>query len=382
MNEAAIEAMPQIDNIALVRIRNKEDNVIGLIPNIPGKQKSLRLYNGLSVENGILDRNGIAYALSVFGDDLIAKTRENPAKHPNIALLLNTPEGDALKVERVTTKNAGLLERYVAGKATTHDKIEGMQLLEAGKIRTAEPVNGVWQVQMYAVDAMNGVFSIKGNAPMGNGFYDKVSLLTANWSQEQFDAAGVRFIPGSFARSGAYIGKGTVLMPGSIVNTGSYIAGDSVMIDGGARVATGAQLGKRVKLGAGSGIEGILEPKGMLPTILEDDVRVGANCELKGLIGRGAAISSGVVMASGVKIFDERTNEFMEPLYMQVGEEFHAIPHIPAGRVAVPGVYFENGGRKTSDGKYTGGGTCIRLLEKEASATKFATLPKNANLYN
>jgi len=34
------------------------------------------------------------------------------------------------------------------------------------------------------------------------------------------------------------------------------------MIDGGARVASCAQIGKNVKFGAGSGIEGILEPAG------------------------------------------------------------------------------------------------------------------------
>ena len=137
-------------------------------------------------------------------------------------------------------------------------------------------------------------------------------------------------------------------------------------------MATGAQIGKGVKLGAGSGIEGILEPPGRLPSIIEDDVRVGANCELCGIIEEGAVVASGVVMASGKKIFDLRTGLEVEPRYMAVGDTFFEIPVIPKGRVAVGGVY-----SKTS----TLGIDCIVLLEKDAHETSLAQLPKNAELY-
>ena len=68
------------------------------------------------------------------------------------------------------------------------------------------------------------------------------------------------------------------------------------------------EIGKNVKYGAGSGIEGILEPAGRLASIVEDNVKIGAMCEVTGIIGEGSVIASGVIMASGKKIFDERRN--------------------------------------------------------------------------
>jgi 2,3,4,5-tetrahydropyridine-2,6-dicarboxylate N-succinyltransferase len=161
-------------------------------------------------------------------------------------------------------------------------------------------------------------------------------------------------------------------MPGGIVNIGAYVTGAGVMIDGGARVATGAQIGRGVKLGAGSGIEGILEPAGRLPSIVEDDVRVGANCELCGIVEQGAVVGSGVIMASGKKIYDLRTKDLVEPRYMAIGDKFYDIPVIPANRVAVSGVY-----SKTEQL----GIDCIVLLEKDAADTALAQLPRNAALY-
>jgi 2,3,4,5-tetrahydropyridine-2,6-dicarboxylate N-succinyltransferase len=316
---------------------------------------------------------------------LVAEAQANPGAHPNIDLLLGLKEHQVLKVEKVEC-SADLLNAVVGGSATPEQKREAVDLLDRGSVRCAEKLasykvgpNGIeltgagtWVTQQYAVACMNAGFSAFPMIKMGEHFYDKVPLKTEGWSQDDFERAGVRFIPGSFARRGAYIGSGTTIMPGGIVNIGAYVAGAGVLIDGGARVATGAQIGKGVKLGAGSGIEGILEPQGRLPSIIEDNVRVGANCELCGIIEEGAVIASGVVMASGKKIFDLRTAAEMEPRYMAVGDTFFDIPVIPRNRVAVGGVY-----NKTSQI----GVDCIVLLEKDASDTSLAQLPKNAELY-
>jgi 2,3,4,5-tetrahydropyridine-2,6-dicarboxylate N-succinyltransferase len=219
---------------------------------------------------------------------------------------------------------------------------------------------------------MNAALSAFPMVKMGEHFYDKIPLKTEGWNAEDFEKAGVRFIPGCFARRGAFIGAGTTIMPGGIVNIGAYIEGSGVLIDGGARVATGAQVGKGVKLGAGSGIEGIVEPAGRLPSIIEDNVRIGANCEICGIVEEGAVVASGVVMASGKKIFDLRTNAEVEPRYMAIGDKFVEIPLIPRNRVAVSGVY-----TKTEQL----GIDCIVLLEKDASDTTLAQMPKNASLY-
>lgn len=363
-----------IDNIALIRVL-KDGKTVGLIPNVEGKKGSLGLYHQFGQDGlNVNARDAILKGFEAMNPELINKSRKNPGKHPNIDLLLHDVD---LDMEVVYTEQPNVLESLKSSPSP--DQVaEAISLLEKGVVRTAEKVfdlksgKGFWETQLYGLDCMNAVFAHGTMKVMGESFYDKVPLLTENWVDEDFEAAGVRFIPGSFARSGAYIGSGTTLMPGSIVNTGAYIAGDGVMIDGGARVATAAQVGKGVKLGAGSGLEGVLEPAGMLPTILEDGVRVGANCEIKGIVEEKALIASGTVMASGVKIYDERTGEFQEPRVIKVGDKLLPIPYIPADRVAVSGVYMKDNNIGTN---------IIRLLEKPASETSFMELPKNPSLY-
>ena len=162
-------------------------------------------------------------------------------------------------------------------------------------------------------------------------------------------------------------------MWGGQVNLGAYVAGEGVMIDGGARVASGAQVGKGVKIGGGSGLEGVLEPRGMMPTIVEDNVRIGAMCEITGIIGEGALIASGTVMAAGKKIYDLLTGELVEPLYLPTSDGIRSVPHVPPNRVAVAGVYLPPGESFAKE--------CILLLEKPASETKFMNIPKNPPLY-
>lgn len=291
-----------------------------------------------------------------------------------------------LKLEVISTPE-NLFTKLADGSATSDEKHAAVMLLDQGFVRCAEKlfnyssVGGrvaltgahTWVPQTYATLCMTAAFSAYPMQQMGEYFYDKVPLKTAGWGANDFAAAGVRFIPGSFVRRGAYLGAGTTVMPGGIVNVGAYIAGAGVMIDGGARVATGAQIGKGVKLGAGSGVEGILEPPGRLPSIIEDNVRVGANCELAGIIEESAVVASGVVMASGKKIFDLRTNQIAQPRYMSVGDVLFEIPVIPKNRVAVGGVYLKEGSSFGID--------CILLLEKDASETSLAQLPKNSQLY-
>lgn len=370
-------------NIGLLRVF-LDGKLIRTVANIPGQSGSLRVLASIH-SNGIVDRKAVANALEIFAP-LIPETRDNPAKHPTIALLFGLAEDQSLLLEEVKTSD-NLFAKLLEGSATADEKHAAVMLLDAGLVRCAEKMSNyhtidgritltgtyTWAPQMYAVACMNAAFSAYQMQRMGEYFYDKVPLKTEGWSSADFEQAGVRFIPGSFVRRGAYVGSGTTVMPGGIVNTGAYVAGGGVMIDGGARVATGAQIGKGVKLGAGSGIEGILEPAGRLPSIIEDNVRIGANCELMGIVEEGAVIASGVVMASGKKIFDLRTNSLVEPRYMAVGDTIFEIPVIPQSRVAVGGVYVKENSRFGID--------CILLLEKDAGETSLAQLPKNSELY-
>ncbi len=357
---------------------------IRTVADIPGQSGSLRVLAAVQ-NNGTINKQGIARALEIFAP-LVADARANPTKHPTIDLLLGLAEDQTLSVETVATPNL-LFTKLADGSATSEEKHAAVMLLDHGLVRCAEKISNyrvehnrvvltgdhTWIPQSYATACMNAAFSAYPMQRMGEHFYDKVPLKTEGWSAADFDKSGVRFIPGSFVRRGAFLGSGTTVMPGGIVNVGAYVAGAGVMIDGGARVATGAQIGRGVKLGAGSGVEGILEPSGRLPTIIEDNVRVGANCELVGIIEEGSVIASGVVMASGKKIFDLRTNEPVEPRYISVNGAIFEVPVIPKRRVAVGGVYLRE--------RSTFGTDCILLLEKDSSETSLAQLPRNSQLY-
>ncbi len=357
--------------------------LVYIAADIPGRSLALRILAHVQ-RNGYLGRDQAATALEVFSP-LIPEATSTPGLHPLIDLLLSLGEGQSLDVQFIDT-STGLLPSLLDGSANERQKREAVSLLDRGLVRCAEKIRrwvssggsmelldeGVWVTQPYGVACMNAGFSAFPMVQIGEHFFDKVPLKTEGWSTKEFEESGVRFIPGSFVRKGAYVGPGTTIMPGGIVNIGAYVAGSGVMIDGGARVATGAQIGKGVKLGAGSGIEGILEPPGRLPSIIEDNVRIGANCELCGIIEQGAVIASGVVMASGKKIFDLRTNQEVSPKYMAVGDAVFEIPVIPSNRVAVGGTY-----KKTESLSVD----CILLLEKDAKDTSLAQMPRNTELY-
>ena len=222
-------------------------------------------------------------------------------------------------------------------------------MLDQGQVRAAEKVSDVWEPQTYTIDGVLNYFGTHPNVMMENGYYDKIPLKTQNYTEEMFEKGGVRYAPGSMVRKGAFIGPQTVVMNLAFVNIGAHIAGKGCMIDGGARVASCAQIGENVKFGAGSGIEGILEPAGRLASIVEDHVKIGAMCEVAGIIGEGSVIASGVVMASGKKIYDEDTGDLVSPMECKVGDQTFLLPVIPPYRLAVGGSLPSDKGKHHTD---------------------------------
>ncbi|MBF0237319.1 MAG: hypothetical protein HQM12_06410, partial [SAR324 cluster bacterium] len=212
---------------------------------------------------------------------------------------------------------------------TSEDCDVFIELMNKGLLRAAEKIRGIWQPQTYVIDGILNYFSSHANHRIHEKYWDKIPLKTTKYSDEDFDESGVRYAPGSIVRTGAYIGPQTVIMNMAFVNIGAYIAGKGVMIDGASRVASCAQIGEGVKFGAGSGIEGVLEPAGRLPSIVENGAKIGAMCEVAGIIGEGAIVASGVVMASGKKILDQDTGKIVPPYPCVVGDKTFLLPVIP-----------------------------------------------------
>lgn len=204
-----------------------------------------------------------------------------------------------------------------------------LELLDSGKGRVAEKIDGEWVVNQWLKKAvllsfvLNDMKVMEG-APDGATWWDKVDSKFLGWGENRFRQAGFRAVPGSIVRKSAFIAKGVVLMP-SFVNLGAYVDEGS-MVDAWVTVGSCAQIGKNVHLSGGVGIGGVLEPLQAGPVIIEDNCFIGARSEIvEGVrVGEGAVISMGVFIGMSTKIVDRETGEIH-------------IGYVPPYSVVVPG---------------------------------------------
>ena len=189
--------------------------------------------------------------------------------------------------------------------------------LDKGKVRVAEKINGEWVTHQYIKKAIMLSFRIHGMESLQgpySSWFDKSNLVrgkTAGWSKDEFLKAGFRMVPNSPVRKGSFIGKNVVLMP-CFVNIGAYID-EGTMMDTYSRAGSCCQIGKNCHISAGSGIGGVLEPAQALPTIIEDNVFLGAMSEVvEGVIvGEGSVLSMGLYIGQSTKIVDRKTGKII-----------------------------------------------------------------------
>ena len=187
--------------------------------------------------------------------------------------------------------------------------------LDQGKKRVAEKIDGEWTTHQYIKKAVMLSFRIHEMEVLSgpySAWYDKAHLIkgkTAGWKKEDFIKAGFRIVPNSPVRKGSYIAKNVVLMP-CFVNIGAFID-EGTMMDTNSRAGSCAQIGKNCHISAGTGIGGVLEPAQALPTIIEDNVFLGAMSEVvEGVIvGEGSVLSMGLYIGQSTKIVDRKTGE-------------------------------------------------------------------------
>jgi 2,3,4,5-tetrahydropyridine-2-carboxylate N-succinyltransferase len=192
-----------------------------------------------------------------------------------------------------------------------------LSMLDAGKARVAEKIDGNWVVHQWLKKAVLLSFRLEDNAVVpfaaGSGTraygWDKVPLKFDTWAPADFQGAGFRAVPGAVVRRSAFIARNVVLMP-SFVNVGAYVD-SGTMVDTWATVGSCAQIGKNVHLSGGVGIGGVLEPMQANPTIIEDNCFIGARSEVvEGVIvGEGSVLSMGVFISASTKIVDRATGK-------------------------------------------------------------------------
>lgn len=202
-----------------------------------------------------------------------------------------------------------------------------ISLLDSGTIRVAEKKENTWIINTWIKKAILLLFRTHENKMMQAGdmkFFDKIPMKFQDYSEADFQAAGVRVVPSACVRQGAFLAKNTILMP-SYVNIGAYVD-SGTLVDTWATVGSCAQIGKNVHLSGGVGIGGVLEPLQASPTIIEDNCFIGARSEIvEGVVvEEGAVISMGVYIGQSTPIYNRETREI-------------TYGRVPAGAVVIPG---------------------------------------------
>jgi 2,3,4,5-tetrahydropyridine-2,6-dicarboxylate N-succinyltransferase len=221
--------------------------------------------------------------------------------------------------------------------------VAAVDLIDAGECRVAWPDAGTGEV---VVDerARRAILLAFRLLPMVQSqvgdfrYHDRVPLTA------RLD--GVRAVPGSIVRWGAYVAPGAVLMP-SFVNIGAYVD-SGTMVDTWATVGSCAQIGKNVHLAGGVGIGGVLEPPGAVPVVVEDEAVVMSRC----MVVEGARVRTGAVLGAGTIL--TRTTHVIDA---QTGAELTR-GEVPAWSVCVGGTRT----RKFDGGEF--GLPCVLVLRR------------------
>lgn len=89
--------LPGISRIDKIKLSNSQTQSQHNIPNLPGKQASLKIYNYIAQHNvtdsPIISAAQAELGLILFGD-YTAEEKNNPNSHPNIRLLMDTIENN------------------------------------------------------------------------------------------------------------------------------------------------------------------------------------------------------------------------------------------------------------------------------------------------
>lgn len=225
--------------------------------------------------------------------------------------------------------------------------------VDKGRLRTAAPADGGWQVNEWVKQAILMYFGIQQmktwNLPPFE-FYDKMAL------KNNYAELGVRAVPHAVARYGAYIARNVVLMP-SYVNIGAYVD-EGTMVDTWATVGSCAQIGKSVHLSGGVGIGGVLEPLQASPVIIEDGCFIGSRCiVVEGVrVEKEAVLGANVVLTKSTRIID---------VSGESPKEYKG--YVPPRSVVIPGTY----NKQFPAGEY--GVSCALIIGQRKASTDLKT---------
>ncbi len=227
-----------------------------------------------------------------------------------------------------------------------------IELLDKGKLRVAQTVDGSWMTNDWVKKAIILYFIIRKMETTEVGqfeFHDKIPL------KHNYSALNVRVVPHAVARYGSYLSPGVILMP-SYVNIGAYVD-SGTMVDTWATVGSCAQIGKNVHLSGGVGVGGVLEPIQASPVIIEDNCFIGSRSIIvEGVhIKEEAVLGANVTLTKSTRIIDVSKSEPIEykgvvpPRSVVIPGSF--AKKFPAGEYQVPCALIIGTRKETTDKK-------------------------------
>ena len=183
---------------------------------------------------------------------------------------------------------------------------QAIDLLDRGEERVAVPGPDGVVVNEWLKHSILLLFRLSSMETTELGpfeYADKVPL------KHDYQAAGVRVVPGASARWGSHLSKGVVMMP-SYVNIGAYV-GENSMVDTWATVGSCAQIGRNVHLSGGVGIGGVLEPANAVPVVVGDECYIGSRCIVAegAQVGEGTVLGAGSILTASIPVIDAQTGE-------------------------------------------------------------------------
>ena len=207
-------------------------------------------------------------------------------------------------IERLWDARDDLDTSDADARAAVHEAID---LLDRGEVRVAElGDDGEIEVHQWLKQAILLLFRFSEMETIELGpfeFADKIPLKT------DYQARGVRVVPGASARWGSYQAPGVVMMP-SYTNIGAYV-GENSMVDTWATVGSCAQIGRNVHLSGGVGIGGVLEPPQAVPVIVGDECLIGSRCIVAdgARVGEGTVLGAGCIVTGSIPVIDAETGD-------------------------------------------------------------------------
>ncbi len=113
---------------------------------------------------------------------------------------------DLIEIIEQGFDQSGRLEKTADRERLVEAVNHSVALLDTGKARVAEKVDGDWQVNQWLKKAVLLSFRINENRVMDGGvnrYYDKVETKFASYTPDDFSKAGVRVVPNANARHGS-----------------------------------------------------------------------------------------------------------------------------------------------------------------------------------